>query len=333
MKLITRLYITLYLLTTFEYFAYCFQLCRHGSLMLQKNKYYKQNQIPLPSPQSIQHTRDILKSLHCANNDADAIELRTKLKGTCLFLVGMMGSGKTSVGKLLADKMAYRFIDTDEIAEFMIEMPISKYFSEGNEQQFRQLEYQILMDLAQYTRVVVSTGGGIVLKQENWGLLRHGIVVYLDVAPEVILSRLDPNQVASRPLLAGGDPLSKLQQIQVDREPLYKQADVHVTVTADLSPQQVADKVVQSVNLFIANNPPMWQTWKKKQDQQALDFAAMSNPKAAMSMSKEVDPTRQVGSVQYVALSDIKSGKVKLPEGPSSKPSPPMDSSSDNELQ
>jgi shikimate kinase len=108
-------------------------------------------------------------------------------------------------GDAFARKMGYRFLDTDEIAEFMIEMPISQFFQEGREQEFRQLEYDILMDLAQYTRVTVATGGGIVMKNENWGMLRHGIVVYVDMPVEDIYNRLisNPDQIAKRPLLQG----------------------------------------------------------------------------------------------------------------------------------
>lgn len=119
---------------------------------------------------------------------------------------------------------------------------------EGNEAQFRELEYQILMDLVKYTRVVVSTGrycrsslplcspaslrrssppgGGIVLKQENWGLLHHGIVVHLDLAVEDIHQRLssDPAEIEKRPLLRETDPLAKLQQIAAARMDLYSQA-------------------------------------------------------------------------------------------------------------
>jgi 2-phosphoglycerate kinase len=75
-------------------------------------------------------------------------ELRSKLRGTCIYLVGMMGSGKSTTGKLLSEKLGYRFLDTDEIAEYMIEMPISEYFAQGNEAQFRELEYKILMEVS-----------------------------------------------------------------------------------------------------------------------------------------------------------------------------------------
>ena len=81
----------------------------------------------------------------------------------------MMGCGKSTIGNIFANKLGYRFLDTDEIAEYMIEMPISDFFNQGRENEFRQLESEILMQMVQYTRVVVSTGGGIVMKNENWG--------------------------------------------------------------------------------------------------------------------------------------------------------------------
>lgn len=66
-------------------------------------------------------------------------ELRTKLKGTCVYLVGMMGSGKSSTGALFADRLGYRFLDTDTLAEFMVEMPIADFFAQGREAEFRQV--------------------------------------------------------------------------------------------------------------------------------------------------------------------------------------------------
>jgi shikimate kinase len=81
----------------------------------------------------------------------------------------MMGCGKSTIGNIFANKLGYRFLDTDEIAEYMIEMPISDFFNQGREDEFRQLESEILMQMVQYTRVVISTGGGIVMKNENWG--------------------------------------------------------------------------------------------------------------------------------------------------------------------
>jgi shikimate kinase len=203
-------------------------------------------------------------------------QCRQKLKGTCVYFVGMMGCGKSTLGDAFAKKMGYRFLDTDEIAEFMIDMPIADFFAQGKVDEFRQLEYQILMELAQYTRVAVSTGGGIVLKNENWGLLRHGIVVFVDMEPESIYARLkaDPAQIAKRPLLRESDPLAKLKQLSEERMEKYMQADVHLKLSGESrTPDQLAEMTAQAILDFIANNPPLWEGWKKKRDSFAVEAA------------------------------------------------------------
>ena len=197
-------------------------------------------------------------------------QLKEKLRGTCVYFVGMMGSGKTTLGRAFSEKMEYRFLDTDEIAEYMIEMPISAFFAEGKVDEFRELENKILTEVSQYTRVVVATGGGIVIKQENWGLLRHGIVVYVDMPVEDIYQRLvaDPEQIAKRPLLQDADPLEKLRKLSAERQDKYSQADVHFRLTGQIphTPEELATMCAQSILDFIANNPPLWESWKKKRD-------------------------------------------------------------------
>ena len=203
-----------------------------------------------------------------AGGDEAWTSLRNVLRGTNVFFIGMMGSGKSTVGKEFAKNLGYRFLDTDEIAEFMIEMPIADFFAQGKETQFRDLEYQILMEMSQYTRIVLSTGGGIVERNENWGLLHHGIVVFLDLSPEDIFSRLsaNPEQVAKRPLLRGSNPLEKLQELSEKRRDKYTQGDVRVRVPADASNEHVSLLAAQAILKFIEDNPPLWQEWKKKRD-------------------------------------------------------------------
>jgi shikimate kinase len=212
-----------------------------------------------------------------ARNEKASDSLPTKLKGTCVYFVGMTGSGKSTVGANFAERMGYRFLDTDEIAEYMIEMPISKYFSDGNESQFRELEYQILMELSQYTRLVVATGGGIVLKNENWGLLRHGIIVYLDLDVDEINNRLtnNPIELNKRPLLQNSiDSLAVLQNMYETRVDKYQQADVHVRIKSEQSVESVVALVIETISRHIDENPPKWQTWKAQRDQKALSMAS-----------------------------------------------------------
>jgi shikimate kinase len=196
-------------------------------------------------------------------------KLRKELKGTNLFLVGMMGSGKSTIGNKLGHRMGYRYIDTDEVAEFMIEMPIADFFAqEGGEKEFRQVEHKVLLELAQYTRTVISTGGGIVESNENWGVLHHGIVVFLDAAPEDIYARLsaDPEEIKKRPLLQLGEPLEQLVQIRERRLDLYNQADVKVPITKGMTLEEIEELVAVSILEAIKKNPPQWSTWKTNKE-------------------------------------------------------------------
>lgn len=204
-------------------------------------------------------------------------QLRDNLKGTCIYIIGMMGCGKSTISEYLAKNLQYRSLDTDVLAEYMIEMPIHQFFHDGREPEFREVEYQVLMQLSQYTRVVVATGGGIVLKRENWGLLQHGLVVFLDLPPENIYERFKerPEEVSKRPLLQSADPLARLQDIYAQRKELYEAADVTVRVNPQHSPEQTADRVIAALMDFIKLNPPRWQTWKAQREETALEVASM----------------------------------------------------------
>jgi len=241
-------------------------------------------------------------------------QLIGKLKGTCVYFVGMMGSGKSTVGNLLASKLGYRFLDTDELAEYMIEMPISEFFALGKVEEFRQVEYQILMEMAQYTRLVLATGGGIVERNDNWGFLRHGIVVFLDMSPEDIYIRLSnkPEEILKRPLLNEAEPQTKLQSLHSERYERYSQSDVRIPVDPAMSPDALADMVIEKMLEFIENNPPLWQSWKRNREKIAVDAAARLNP--AATAAADVGFGANKGTIKHVALSDIQSGAFKLPK-------------------
>eukprot|EP01039_Chlorochromonas_danica_P010570 gene10570-11711_t len=206
------------------------------------------------------------------NSDSSKAEiLASLLKGTCIYLVGMMGCGKTTIGKELANSLGYRFLDTDELAEWMIEMPITQFFkeTESGESVFRDVEHTILSNTCQHKGVVFSTGGGIVLRNENWGLLRHGIVVFIDVPPEDIYARLMSKgdaAISTRPLLQGDQPLEKLKDLLSQRIEKYEQADVHITVPGTATPEEVNQNIIDALVNFIKSNPPLWQVWKQRRE-------------------------------------------------------------------
>jgi shikimate kinase len=171
------------------------------------------------------------------------------LKGVNLYLIGMMGSGKTTVGQLLAAQLGYQFVDTDVLIERVAGQPIAQIFANAGEAKFRELESQVLAELSAYSRRTIATGGGIILKRENWSYLRHGIVVWLDVPIEQLQARLQTD--TTRPLLLDSDPTAKLQTLLNERQPLYAQADVRVICDSNETPEQVSMLVLEKLRQVI----------------------------------------------------------------------------------
>lgn len=171
--------------------------------------------------------------------------LRDRLQGTNLYLIGMMGAGKSTVGQVIAKTLGYRFFDTDTVIEQATGQSIREIFASMGESEFRQLETQVLAELSAYTRLVVATGGGIVSQQKNWSYLRHGLVIWLNVPIEVLFQRLKKD--TTRPLLQTDDPLAKLQLLLQERRSLYAQADIEMPVSAGESAEQVADRILLTI--------------------------------------------------------------------------------------
>ena len=161
------------------------------------------------------------------------------LQGLNIYLIGMMGSGKTTVGQHLAQSLNYRFIDTDQTIEAIAKKSIPAIFEQSGETSFRELETQVLSELSVYTRTVISTGGGIIQEQMNWSYLRHGLVVWLDVDLEILKKRVAQEQ--NRPLA------DKLESLLNLRRPLYAQADLQVAPELEQSPQEVAAQIEELI--------------------------------------------------------------------------------------
>ncbi|MBD0267718.1 MAG: shikimate kinase [Cyanobacteria bacterium Co-bin8] len=164
------------------------------------------------------------------------------LKGTNLYLIGMMGAGKSTTGMRLARDLGYRFFDTDALIEKAMGQSVAEIFEDQGEADFRQMETQVLSQLAAYTRLVVATGGGIVTQQMNWSYLQHGVVIWLDVPLNLLEQRLQGD--AGRPLLQRPDWPQTLQTLQSQREPLYAQADLRLTVAAGEDEGAIATRLL-----------------------------------------------------------------------------------------
>ncbi|MCB4408207.1 shikimate kinase [Synechococcus sp. MU1642] len=171
------------------------------------------------------------------------LTLKQRLGGRSLYLVGMMGSGKTSTGRPLAERLGYGFVDADAVIEQAAGCGIPEIFDRDGEAGFRSLESQVLSAISQRHSLVVATGGGVVSQPENWGLLHSGIVIWLDVVPDQLLQRLNADSTV-RPLLQTSDPEAAFNALLNERRPLYAEADLTVVINEE-TPETVADGILQ----------------------------------------------------------------------------------------
>jgi shikimate kinase len=167
------------------------------------------------------------------------------LKGINVFLVGMMGTGKTTVGNLLARQLGYSFVDTDEVIEKTTGKTINQIFADEGEENFRQIESEVLSQLSAHTKLIVATGGGIVLRRFNWSYLHHGMVIWLDAPVDVLMARLQND--TTRPLLQNGNPAQVLQTLLDQRKNLYAEADLHIRISANDTPEQIVSRIIAEI--------------------------------------------------------------------------------------
>jgi shikimate kinase len=171
--------------------------------------------------------------------------LRQRLEGLNLYLIGMMGSGKSSAGRHLAEQLGYRFLDADTSLEQVAGRSIPELFASEGEEGFRRLEAAVLNQIASWHSLVVATGGGVVTQPQNWGQLHQGLVIWLDAPDAVLLERLaaDPTP---RPLMEAPDPAARLADLLEQRRPLYAQADLHIRQDGR-PPAQVAAQILEAL--------------------------------------------------------------------------------------
>lgn len=167
------------------------------------------------------------------------------LQGVNLYLIGMMGSGKTTVGRLLAKHLGYGFVDTDDVIVQAAGKSINQLFAESGEAAFRQLESDVLSQVCAFTKLTIATGGGVVMRQENWSYLHHGLIVWLDAPVELLYSRLQED--TTRPLLHDVDPQGKLRSLLEQRQPLYSQADLRISITEGETAEEIVARVMAAI--------------------------------------------------------------------------------------
>ncbi|NLI89556.1 MAG: shikimate kinase [Epulopiscium sp.] len=158
-------------------------------------------------------------------------------------LIGFMGSGKTTVGKLLASILAYNFIDTDDLIESKEGISISEIFKTRGEEHFRQLESSTLNHVITLKNSVISTGGGIVTIDRNMEILKDANVIYLEATARQIYNNIKHDR--SRPLLEGDDMYSKINEILDTRRSLYEGAADHIIQVDGKTPEEIASLILR----------------------------------------------------------------------------------------
>lgn len=163
-----------------------------------------------------------------------------------IWLTGFMGTGKSRIARPLAAALDWVTVGIDKVIEEMAGDSVQGIFRSGGEAAFRVLEGQAVERVAQMEHVVVATGGGTVLSEENRRLMRErGFIACLDARAETIASRLQaPGQhLSERPLLQTEDPLARIASLKAERQSLYAQADF-IIQTDDLTPDQVTHQIL-----------------------------------------------------------------------------------------
>ncbi|XP_024529231.1 uncharacterized protein LOC9631288 isoform X1 [Selaginella moellendorffii] len=215
----------------------------------------------------------VIRKVH--NDSALAIkgrEVAGDLSGTCLFLVGMMGCGKSTVAKDISEALSYEFQDSDKLVEKAIGATVAKIFSDSSEDKFRAAESEALNQLSETSNVVVATGGGAVVRDENWRYLKQGITIYLDVPVEALAQRVVAAGLEKRPLLVASGPdnspgnaheqaLARLSKVYAERNKAYERADLKISVAKiaselgrdlnELPPSMIALKVLEETQRLI----------------------------------------------------------------------------------
>ena len=177
--------------------------------------------------------------------------LKENLGGRNIFLIGMMGSGKSQTGPDLAKMINYAFVDTDDVIEKASKLSISDIFEKDGETAFRDLEKQVLKEIGQHHSLVIATGGGLVTVPENWGILHQGIVIWLDLDMKRSIKRLGSDN-KKRPLLIEEDLSKTFSQIYETRKQIYLESDLRIEVE-DQSPYEVASMIVERLPSILIN--------------------------------------------------------------------------------
>jgi shikimate kinase len=165
-----------------------------------------------------------------------------------IVLVGYRCCGKTTVGKILARKLNRSFVDTDGLIEERESSSIEEIISEKGWHYFRDIEKQVVREVSQNNKLVIGTGGGVVLDQDNvLNLIKNGWVVWLKADAEVLKERMEKDHSSGnvRPSLTGTNPIEEIREVLAVRMPLYEQAGDFAVDTGRDDPSAIADGIIK----------------------------------------------------------------------------------------
>lgn len=171
-----------------------------------------------------------------------------------IYLIGFMGSGKTTVGLELSRRIGYAFIDVDQQIESVERKTIASIFQDEGEAAFRELESGYLKKISEHIHHVVSTGGGVILREQNVANMKQtGRIILLDVEPKTVVNRLGADQ--TRPLLQGADRYDKICSLMASRKASYQaSADIRV-VTDGFSVEDVVTRIIEHLEILSESGP------------------------------------------------------------------------------
>jgi len=185
-------------------------------------------------------------------------ELLAMLGSRSVVFVGLMGAGKTAIGRKVAAILGLPFTDSDHEIESVSRMTIPDLFERYGETEFRSLEQRVIVRVLESGPQILSTGGGAFMNaQTREAISAHGLTVWLKAEVDILLDRVSKKQ--NRPLLKNADPRAVLEKLMADRYPIYALADVTVP-TRDERKEVIASEVIEAIGRYLASHPAVPKT-------------------------------------------------------------------------
>lgn len=168
-----------------------------------------------------------------------------------IVMTGFRATGKSAVGVILAERLKYKFVDTDEVLCQTLQCSVAEYVSRHGWTAFREKEKELLAELANVGKTVIATGGGAIQHLEEWAALReNSLVVWLQAGAETIRQRLQQDSASAeqRPSLTGANSGDEVDELLKSRTPLYDKGSDMSVDTTDMTPQEIVNDIVHKVS-------------------------------------------------------------------------------------